>query len=312
MKTAPAISVIIPVYNYAHMLSQALDSVKAQTWNDYEVIVVDDGSTDNTADVVSGYGDSVRYIYKQRGGAASARNEGIRQATAGIVAFLDADDEWVPEKLAVQMAFWEANPQYDMIYCDMQHVVRGEKVHHSYLHERDYKYFGSGWKYTDLLHESFVFTPSVLVRKHCFDVVGLHDETLLTCQDLDMWLRIARSFQLGFVDEPLVIRHEHGHNNTLNAERFHLNQIKVFLRNEAESADEEVLAVLHSRLYMQYFGLGYFYFGQMRMTECRTAMQQAIHYGGFRRQALKYYVLSLIPKFALRILGRATGRGPCA
>ena len=122
MTTTPRVSVVIPTYNYGHLLEQSLESVFAQTYKDYEVILVDDGSTDDTPGIAARYEGRIRYFRKENGGPSSARNEGIRQARGPLIAFLDSDDLWLPHKLAVQTAFADAHPEYGLVYCDMQHV----------------------------------------------------------------------------------------------------------------------------------------------------------------------------------------------
>jgi glycosyltransferase involved in cell wall biosynthesis len=311
MTTTPRVSVVIPTYNYGHLLEQSLESVFAQTYKDYEVILVDDGSTDDTPGIAARYEGRIRYFRKENGGPSSARNEGIRQARGPLIAFLDSDDLWLPHKLAVQTAFADAHPEYGLVYCDLQHVEHDRVIHHSYLHGRGYTCTGSGWKYVDLLREGFVFTPTVLVRKECFSAAGMHDEGLRTCQDLDMWLRIAKLYPFGFIDEPLVVRQYHGDNSTTNAERYHANHIRVFLRELESTADETARQVLRGRLSEQYFALGYHYFSTGSRRQARRCFRSVLNYG-MRADAVRYYALAALPEGLLRGLCAVTGRGPYA
>jgi len=290
------VSVVIPTYNYAKHISGAVDSVLAQTYHDYEIIVVDDGSTDDTREVLASYGDSISVVYQENGGVSSARNQGVLAASGEFIAFLDADDRWVPEKLEKQVAFMDANPQFVMSYTDMSHVAGDRLVNKSYLHENGYHHFGSGRIYEQILQEGFIFTPTVLIKKACFQEVGLFDPFLATCQDVDMWLRIADRFELGFLDEPLAVRFEHDTNSTKNTIAYLSNPIRVFSRVMILSEQTGRREIARDRLKNMYFDFGYFCFSSGDMAACRQSMRKSLQLGKTPViHPYKYIGLSLLP-----------------
>lgn len=202
----PKVSVIIPTYNRAYILGKAIDSVLAQTYDNFELIIVDDGSTDNTEELVKSYKDErIRYCYtKINKGAAAARNYGIGNATCDYIAFEDSDDAWRPDKLEKQMKVMlddsnEVGFVYHKIAYDMGHgrvaILPSEEV------PVESK---SGNIYKQLLYDNLVDCPSLLVRKSCLDKVGVFDESLKALEDYDLALRLGKTYRAGFVNEVLL------------------------------------------------------------------------------------------------------------
>lgn len=201
----PTVSVIIPTYNRAHLVARAICSVIAQTYQDFEIIVVDDASKDNTEEVVRRLGDHrIRYIQHEgnRGGSA-ARNTGIRAAHGEYIAFLDSDDEWLPEKLERQVASLRAKPSgVGVAYTRFWRVKEGE--------------YTGPWprkcaEGNVFLHQLSGLTTSptscMLLRATCFDVAGLFDEELPARQEDELKIRLSRAFEFTTVHEPLVKIH---------------------------------------------------------------------------------------------------------
>jgi len=186
------VSVIIPTYNRADLLAQAINSVLAQAYPQVEIIVADDGSTDDTAAVVAAYGDRVRYLALPHSGLpAATRNAGIRAATGDLLAFLDSDDLFLPHKLAVQAAALAQNPTAGLAYSNgvyfrttpaapVGRVLDGLPV-------------PSGWVFGQLLVGNFLAPPVVLIRRSALDAVGLFDESpdFFAVEDFDLWMRLA-------------------------------------------------------------------------------------------------------------------------
>jgi len=205
----PIVSVIIPTYNRAHLVGRAIRSVLNQTYQDFEIIVVDDGSTDNTEEVVKSFNDPrIRYIRheKNRGGSA-ARNTGIRAARGEYIAFLDSDDEWLPKKLEKQLQkFSQVGKQVAAIYVATEwRESQGEKTVRVFV-PRFRGFRGRIFEY--LLMKNVVGSCThVMVRKACLEEVGLFDERLPARQDIDLWIRLAKKYEFDFIPEVLSIRY---------------------------------------------------------------------------------------------------------
>jgi len=193
------VSIVIPTYNRETYIAKALDSVMQQTYTQFEVVVIDDGSTDNTADLVKGYGEKVRYFYQDNQGIAGARNAGIRKCTGELIAFLDSDDYWIPEKLRRQISLFHEHPEYGMVASCCASI----RLDGSYREKN--RPGTSGWVLEDLFKKNFIRTSSALITRRCLDKVGLFDESLKECEEYDLWLRIAAAYPVGFINESLAV-----------------------------------------------------------------------------------------------------------
>lgn len=199
----PTVTVIIPTYNRGHVIRRALHSVLHQTYQSLEVIVVDDGSTDNTEAIVASFNDPrILYIrHETKQGAAAARNTGIEAASADFIAFQDSDDEWLCEKLERQMAiFRQAGANVGVVYTGF---LRLENNRASYCPPKNIK--KSGNILESLLNGNFVTTQAVVVRKACFQKVGMFDEQLPRLQDWELFIRMAKHYEFICIDEPFLI-----------------------------------------------------------------------------------------------------------
>ena len=204
MATAPALSVVIPTFNRREVIARSISSVLNQTYDDFEVIVVDDCSTDDTKSVVDSFEDArIRYIcHESNKGGSAARNTGIVAAHGEYIAFQDSDAEWQPTKLEKQMAVFsdEANDA-GVVYSAFL-WVKDEEAH---LVPADWPEKKDGLIFKNILARNFVDTATAIVKKECFTKAGLFDERLPRYQDWDMFIRFARLYKFRFIDEPLVI-----------------------------------------------------------------------------------------------------------
>jgi glycosyltransferase involved in cell wall biosynthesis len=197
----PLISTIIPVYNGSDFLKEAIECVLEQTLQDFELIIIDDGSTDLTADIAKSYHDArIKYHYQTNQGLSRARNAGIKQAKGKYLAFLDCDDIWLPEKLETQLIQFESNSEAGLVYCATQIYDTNNRL---------VKYLPTVFEgniLKSLLMGNFITgsASSVMVPRVVIDNVGLFDETLGTCEDWDLWLRIAALYPIIAVRKPLV------------------------------------------------------------------------------------------------------------
>jgi glycosyltransferase involved in cell wall biosynthesis len=201
MSAEPVVSVVIPAYNAATFLATSVESVLRQTFQDFELIVVDDGSTDGTADVLAAYGDRVQCLRQPNGGVSRARNTGVARARGSWVAFLDADDAWKPTKLARQVDELRRRPDCGACYTAIL-VADAQLI--PLLEQRSER---GGVERADLLVKGNLVTgsaSSVACDKGLLTQMGGFDERLSLCADWDMWLRLASTTSFAYVDEPLV------------------------------------------------------------------------------------------------------------
>lgn len=215
MEHNPVVSVIIPTYNRAHLIERALDSVLAQTYENMDIIVVDDASIDDTEAVVRRYSDSrIRYVrHDQNQGGSAARNSGIRLAKGEYIAFLDSDDEWVPEKVQRHLDVFQTHPEYHVVYSAVKNVYPDGTFR---IRQHD----GPEGEIFDQLMVRNVVGPTsaFVIKRECFARVGGFDESLPSAQDYDMWLRLAKHYRFKRIPEPLVIYYWHGDQITKNVE----------------------------------------------------------------------------------------------
>ena len=199
------VSVILPTYNRARLLRRAVKSVLNQTFEDFELIIVDDGSTDNTESVIRSFNDDrIKYIrHPTRKGASAARNTGIKASRGKYIAFQDSDDEWFPEKLEKQVnAFENARSDVGVVYTGMWRIRKDNSRKYYPVKEVERK---EGYIHEVLIKRSLdIATVTAMVRRECFDKMGVFDENLLAFEDYDLWLRISKYYPFKCIDEPLV------------------------------------------------------------------------------------------------------------
>ncbi len=214
---SPAISVVIPAHNACSTIRPTVSSVLGQTYREFELIVVDDGSTDDTAGVVESFGDDrIVCLHVEHRERAVARNKGIAAAKGKYIAFLDADDLWLPRKLEKQLAVLEANPEIGLVYGDLYYFddATGQDV--TFFGKTRSLHRGEIALHL-LLKANFIQSPTVVVPKSVFHQVGLFDPGLVPIEDWDMWLRIAAGYPIDYVPEPLArYRLHQGFTSTAN------------------------------------------------------------------------------------------------
>ncbi|OQX54719.1 MAG: hypothetical protein B5M53_05570 [Candidatus Cloacimonas sp. 4484_209] len=203
---SPTVSVIIPTYNRAHLIRRAIQSVLNQTYQDFEIIIVDDGSTDDTEEVVKSFkNERIRYIRQEKNeGAAAARNTGIKMAKGEYIAFQDSDDEWLPEKLEKQMKILEnASPDLGVVYTSAWKVWDGKKIYEKSPTIMPYE--GYICKDRIDLRVKGIFLQSALIKKRYLLEIDMLDESLPRYHDLDLFIRLAKRCRFYHLDEPLFI-----------------------------------------------------------------------------------------------------------
>jgi glycosyltransferase involved in cell wall biosynthesis len=227
-----AVSVIIPTLNRATKVARAISSVLYQTFRDYEIIVVDDGSTDGTREIISQFGLQITYIaHSSNLGVSAARNTGIKRSSAPFLAFLDSDDYWLPDKLKSQLDFFEANP--GALACQTEEVWlrKGRRVNPRERHQKP-----SGDIFEPSLRLCLVTPSGVMLKRRILDEVGLFDEALPACEDYDLWLRISCRHPIYLIRQKLVVK-EGGNPDQLSAlhngmDRFRIGSLVKLIKSD--------------------------------------------------------------------------------
>jgi glycosyltransferase involved in cell wall biosynthesis len=236
------VSVIIPTYNRPRWLPETIESVLNQTYPCTEIIVVNDGSTDNTEEVLEPYIDKIKYIHKENGGPGSAVNAGIMAATGKYIARIDDDDLFLPEKIELQVRMFQQRSELGLVATDSYIIdTEGEIVE-----TRRVLDFSKHGAFLTLLQHCIFSQPTVMVRRECHDKVGLYRNTY--AQDYDMWLRMARAYPLDVIHRPLAMYRRHGSNRSgrLSSSKVTAD-IQSFICEIMDSASlEELLSKVHS------------------------------------------------------------------
>lgn len=307
------VSVVIPAYNATRFLPEAVESVRQQTTPVHEIIVVDDGSTDETEQVVQSLGGDIVYIRQANAGVSAARNRGISEATGEIIAFLDADDLWLPEKVANQINVFLSNPEVTLVAADRAEIdAQGGLLLDSLFKKQGlYAFFAElrgnpiPQALSRLVQVNFIPTSSVMVRKSTLAQVGVFDTAIRYGEDLELWARIASRYAIACLPEVLIRYRQHGNNATQATEKLLLDMVQVMkrirswgsqaLRKEGVNADKVVAQSL--------WELGYWYFtSNSPQRACAPLLESYRESPSLR--ALIYAGLSMVPPCAIGIIRR--------
>jgi glycosyltransferase involved in cell wall biosynthesis len=278
MNERPLVSVVIPAYNNAQYVTQAVDSALTQTYSPVEIIVVDDGSTDNTAELLAGYRERISFVRQENRGPAGARNAGIRQARGELLAFLDSDDLWFPEKLERQVPVFLKNPRVGVVHSDWLRLDRGAD---GYRPSTRPHHECNGNCYHRLFFDNCVHTSTAVLAQACVDKVGLFDEGIRGCEDYDLWIRVSRYYEFAYVAQPLAVYRKHSTNITLSLlgmEASWLAAVRKMLQADPslwqtigkEKVEERLVGLLR--------GLGYLHYDQGNFTEAHRLFAEGLSY----------------------------------
>lgn len=225
----PLVSVVIPTYNRGWAIKAAVDSVLSQDYQNTELIVVDDGSTDDTKTLLAAYQTQLTLIEQKQRGVSAARNRGIAVAGGAFVSFLDSDDRWLPGKLTRQIDFFTANPEALICQTEEIWIRNGVRVNPGKRHQKP-----SGMIFDRSLELCLVSPSAVMMKKRLFDTIGLFDESLPACEDYDLWLRISSRFPVDLIDEPLIVKNG-GHPDQLSKmpglDKFRIHSIRKLMES---------------------------------------------------------------------------------
>lgn len=221
LKNKLTFSVIMPVYNRAAVIARAVESVLRQTSPPAEIIIVDDGSEDETASILKQYLPQIRIIRQENRGVSAARNAGIRAATGEWIALLDSDDEWLPQKLELAIRYIQAHPDCKIFQTEEIWIRNGKRVNPKNKHKKK-----GGFIYKESLPLCIISPSAVVMKRSLFNETGLFDETLPVCEDYDLWLRISRNYKIGLDTQPGIKKYG-GHADQLSNKFWGMDRFRI-------------------------------------------------------------------------------------
>ncbi len=319
----PLVSVIIATYNYGHLIERSVDSLLSQDYSNLEIIVVDDGSTDNTQAILERYRGRLRHLRCEHRGTAAARNSGLEVASGEYIAFLDADDILLTRSIARRVALLESQPDLDVVFGDVTVARDACIVVPSFLRERrvfrsiprmrvgEGVYVLPERIFDFVVQERFITVPSVLIRRQTMDRVGGFDEAFNKSQDdYDLWLRLARVARFGYLDCLLARCFIHGaniSNNTILACHKRIELMHKLLRT-CPDLTPTTRRLIARRLGEQHFAVGYIHFAGSRLQEARPHFAQARRYGTRPVRLALYHACTALKPETVELLRLAKRR----
>lgn len=303
------ITVVVGTYNHGKYVGQCVKSILDQTYTNLELIVIDDGSTDNTREVLKPYADSIRYVYQENLGRAAAKNHGIELAASDWIAIVGADDLWEPDKLARQVAAIEKYPQIDLISTNSSTFNDEGVVAENFFDKMRLMFEvpaitdGSIRVFSERLFplfivENFINESSVLVRKKCFMTEGLYDSFFKRCQDRDMWMRLSRKYTFACIDEVLVRTRVNSLGDGPGTDQpivFRIKALEKALERDTEW-ERKYRRQLLRQIGRNHFELGYFYYRQQRdLRKYRYHLGRSISCGHRPIKIYLQYLSTFLP-----------------
>jgi len=321
----PKVSVIIPTFNCGSYISEGIDSALNQTFKDFEIIIVDDGSTDNTKEIVQEYIEKhpkiIKYFYQSNQGVASARNKGIMESKGEYIAILEADDVWLPEKIRMQVKILNENSDAAMVYTDAEmfegdHLIRASLCHSTHANQKIDGFrkkiqqcqFNDGTilkesLFDELLFGNLIVTLSVVMRKNCLSDVGNFDSHL-AIDDYDYWIRISEKFPIIYLNK-ITTRYRY-RENSLSGK----NSLRSARYNEfGAKAIEKVLKkypnkknILAKRISLLYRTSCWSYLNNLNLDKTREMAFKSLCYYGFQPKLYLYILISFLPVNFVRLV----------
>lgn len=295
------VSVIIPTYNRAQYIAEAIDSVLNQTYQDFEIIIVDDGSTDNTKEIIKPYLDDysnkIRYFYQKNKGISAARNMAINKAREDYIAFLDSDDRWLPEKLEKQMKVIK-DENINFVYSAMYVENNGRMTNRIIPANPATDFLGL------LTKNQSIAMATTIIKKEYITKTGMFDETLTVSVDYDLWLRVLLKYKVKYLKEPLTIYREHADNITKNIENVKKSGIVICQKLLKNS--EIPKKIIKRKLSSEHYMLGKIYYDKKQYKNASTEIKNAIYAYPFvgnyffsPQEKLKNKIIKLIKPYCI-------------
>jgi glycosyltransferase involved in cell wall biosynthesis len=307
----PLVSVVMPAYNASSFIAEAIRSVVDQDYPNMELIVIDDGSSDGTPEIAAHFGNQVQIVRQQNAGPAAARNRGLEAAKGDFIAFLDADDVWLPSKLTAQVRYLQDHPETGVVFGGFMlwpPTADGAFVPPPEPHNADgpLKLVAacSGWIYKDLLLDSAICIITAMVRRSVIETIGNFDESLRTGEDYDFWLRVSRQFRADKLDRT-VARYRLHPGGTTNFPRQENNEYQVLQRTLARHGPKgpdsltPTARALRVRLFKLCFDHGYLHIRNGSPTIAQRSFGAAIAYMPLKPKAWVYWLLATIKRLFL-------------
>jgi glycosyltransferase involved in cell wall biosynthesis len=280
VSSAPAVSVVIATYNRANYLAETIDSVLSQSFQKFELIVVDDGSTDETRRVVAPYGSRVRYLYQENRGPSAARNLGARNASAGWISIQDSDDLCLPNHLETLYGYANKHPESGMVFANGSYLGGPAHDRETIIPAaKSRRLAEQGVRLEDFFDKSIVRLQAALISKRCYDDVGGHDESLRISMDLDLTFRLISRYPVVYLDEVVFSYRRHSGNISGNQELRLLENIRVIEKLLGQNgAAEELLGKrrVAARLAYRYYRLAKARWKTGERDKSREALREAI------------------------------------
>jgi len=267
------VSVIIPTYNRAIFLVEAINSVLEQTYKKYEIIVIDDGSTDSTSEIIKQFGNKIRYFYQENGGPSAARNAGIKNAKGDLVAFIDSDDVWLPDKLSQQVQLFDENHRLGLVSsayysCDsnlnINRIIKDDRLtNKKYIMKK-------------LFIRNIFPTPTVLVKRECFEKVGLFNESYGFAEDWEMWVRIVLEYDLAYIKTPLCRCRRHNSSITYQKQEENFNDWMKVIKENFKRGNERDSRIYHNVLLRK--AMSWYYMNVSYHYSCKSDIGNEMKY----------------------------------
>lgn len=294
MAETPLVSVVIATYNRARLLGETLESVLAQRFQNFELIIVDDGSTDGTAKLAQSYGQKIRYFRQENRGAAAARNLGVSQARAPWIAVQDSDDLSTLDHLLTLYDYVKGHPACGMVFANGCYLEGPEHNRQTIIPAaKSRKLAARGVRLDDLFEKSIVRLQAALISKAAFEAIGGMDESFAICHDLDLFLRLYMKFPVGYVDQIVFRYRKHQGNISRNEETRLLENIRVieaFMRDFPEAKDLLGEKRVARRLAYRYYRLAKGRWKKKQWPGARQAIGKAVSFCPFSAK-YRYYDL---------------------
>lgn len=278
----PRVSVIIPTYNCERYLGRAIESALKQSYTDHEILIVDDGSTDNTGDLLDRYGSKIRHFRQSNRGVSAARNLALSHATGEFIAYLDADDMWYPQKLESQVAFLDIQKQCGLVHTEVSVIDEDDHIVHRCFNDETQRFIPQGHCLADMLRRCHIQTLTVLERRECVNRAGLFDERLPIAQDYQHWIKVAlEGFAIGYLPDPLG-KYRWRHGSLMGNQRRFLEDLVVIYESLLEenriiqNDEGDMLQIVSQELFLKHCQLAYLERAGGKYGLARKRMRQLI------------------------------------